>query len=251
MKDKQQFLKFAKIWTCTWVFGIAMFGLAKLALEIEWLAAICSILAVISLLFPVGLGFYSGVYAILQFRNAYQAYTKGEDYEIYKTRIHYSLPFAFPLGGLGLSLPGIALAIFLVWMLRKWARPIYDWNTMKAILLHRNGTSWKRTALTWVNAMFFILVAIIPLVTLGIIIGIIYILFKLGIVNGMFDMVINTMGGAGTGASGISGSGLGLGGGLSGGNSCANCAHFGVGGDNKCWHGYSNPAGQCVHFSHK
>lgn len=253
MKDRQQFLKYAKIWASTWVFGMAMFGIAQLAVDIEWLAAISSVLGVISLLFPIGLGLYSGVYSVLQFRNAYNAYLAGEDCTIYKTRIHYSLPFAFPLGGLGFSLPGIMLAIFLVWMLHKWARPIYGWNEMKAVLLHRNGTSWKRTALTWVNVMFFVLVAIVPLVILGIIIGIIYLLFKLGIVNGMFDMVINTMGGAGSSAGAASGSGFGFGagGGSSSGNSCANCVHFGTGGDDKCWHGYSNPAGQCVHFSQK
>lgn len=251
MKSREQFIKFAIIYACTWLIGMAMFGLAKLVVDIEWLAAIFSIIAVLSLLFPVGFGFYAGVYSVLQFRNAYNAYLAGEDYNEYKMRIHYTLPFAFALGGFGFSFIGIVLAIFLVWMLHKWARPIYDWNEMKAILLHRNGTSWKRTALTWVNVAFFVLVAIIPLVILGIILGIIYLLAKLGIVNGLFDMISSTMGGSGSfgGGSGA-GSGLGLGGSPSF-NSCANCAHFGVGGDDKCWHGYSNPAGRCPYYSGK
>jgi hypothetical protein len=170
---------------------------------------------------------------------AYNAYVAGEDYNEYKTRIHYTLPFAFALGGFGFSFIGIALAIFLVWMLHKWARPIYDWNEMKAVLLHRNGTSWKRTALTWVNVAFFVLVAIIPLVILGIIIGILYLLGKSGIVDGLFNMVTGTM--RGGGGSGVS----------SAFNSCDNCAHYGVGGDGKCWHGYSNPAGRCPYYSEK
>ena len=88
MKDRQQFLKYAKIWASTWVFGMAMFGIAQLAVDIEWLAAISSVLGAISLLFPIGLGLYSGVYSVLQFRNAYNAYLAGEDCTIYKTRIH-------------------------------------------------------------------------------------------------------------------------------------------------------------------
>jgi hypothetical protein len=239
MKSREQFIKFAVIYASAWLIGMVMFGLATLAVEIEWLAAIFSILGTLSLLFPVGFGFYAGVYSVLQFRNAYNAYVAGEDYNEYKTRIHYTLPFAFALGGFGFSFVGIALAIFLVWMLHKWARPIYDWNEMKGILLHRNGTSWKRTALTWVNVAFFVLVAIIPLVILGIIIGILYLLGKSGIVDGLFNMVTGTM--RGGGGSGVS----------SAFNSCDNCAHYGVGGDGKCWHGYSNPAGRCPYYSEK
>ena len=239
MKSREQFIRFAVIYACAWLIGMVMFGLAQLTVEIEWLTAIFSILGVLSLLFPVGIGFYAGVYSVLQFRNAYNAYVAGEDYNEYKTRIHYTLPFAFALGGFGFSFIGIALAIFLVWMLHKWARPIYDWNEMKGILLHRNGTSWKRTALTWVNVAFFVLVAIIPLVILGIIIGILYLLGKSGIIDGFFNMVTGTMGGGG--GSGVS----------SAFNSCDNCAHYGVGGDGKCWHGYSNPAGRCPYYSEK
>lgn len=215
MKDRQQFLKYAKIWACTWVFGMVMFGIGKFTADIEWLAGIFALLGTISMLFPVGLGFYSGVYAILQFRNAYKAYQAGEDYEVYKTRIHYSLAFAMPLGGLGFSPLGVALAAFLVWMLYKWARPIYDWNEMKDVLLHRNGISWKHTALTWVNVMFFVLVAVIPLVILGIVIGILYLIGKSGIVNGLFNMVTNTMGGAGSSNDDVS-----LG------HHCSECAYY-------------------------
>ncbi len=251
MKNRAQFIRFAIFYAISWSVGMVAMGIASLVVDIEWLAAIFSLIGVLSLLFPVGFGFYAGVYSILQFRNAHKAYLAGEDYNEYKTRIHYTLPFAFAMGGFGFSPIGIVLALFLAWVLYKWARPIYDWTEMKAVLLHRNGTSWKRTALTWVNAMFFILVAIIPLVTLGIIIGIIYLLAKLGIVNGFFDMISNTMGGSGSfgGGSGA-GSGLSLGGSQAF-NSCANCAHFGVGGDDKCWHGYSNPAGRCPYYSGK
>lgn len=252
MKNREQFIKFAGIYAILWLVGMAMMGLASLCVNIEWLAAIFTIIGVLALLFPVGLGFYAGVYAILQFRNAYKAYEAGEDYEEYKTRIHYTLPFAFALGGFGFSPLGVALAIFLVWMLHKWARPVYNWEEMKGVLLHRNGTSWKRTALTWVNVMFFVLVAIIPLVILAIILGIIYLLAKMGIIDGFFDMISNTMKGSGSFGGSVSGSGAGLGLGASSQfNSCADCAHFGIGGDGKCWHGYSNPAGRCAHFSHK
>lgn len=242
MKNREQFIKFVGIYILLWLVGMAMMGLAALSVNIEWLAATFTVLGVLALLFPVGLGFYSGIYAVIQFRNAYKAYEAGKDYEEYKTRIHYTLPFAFALGGFGFSPLGIALAIFLVWMLNKWARPVYNWEEMKGVLLHRNGSSWKRTALTWVNVLFFVLVAIIPLVILGIILAIIYLLVKLGIVEGFFDMVSNTIKGSGSNSGAVSNSNY---------NSCADCAHFGTGGDDKCWHGYSNPAGRCVHFSQK
>ena len=79
---------------------------------------------------------------------------------------------------------------------------------MKAVLMHRNGVSWGRTLLTWVNALFFVFSTIIPLIMLALILWI-------------FDAVTS-------GSRGGSSSGSGSGGSSDDSfHTCGNCVHYG------------------------
>ena len=104
---------------------------------------------------------------------------------------------------------------------------------MKSVLLHRDGTSWGRTLLTWVNALFFVFASLYPILILAIFVGILYLLGKMGVIDGLFNMVTNTMASAGSSSS----------------VSCSDCSHYGVLGDGGCAHGYSNANGRCPYHS--
>ena len=186
-------------------------------------------------------GAYSLYRAMSAMYKAKKALDAGNNEEVsaYKLQIHYSLPFAIPVGIGGFTPFGIVLAFALAYMIYKWGLPLYKWSDMKKVLFHKDGTTWKCTLLTWANFYFFFIASFYIVFVVSVIIAIIYLLFKLGIAQaaweGLTNLVTNTMASAGS----------------SGFNSCANCSHYGIGGDGECWHGYSNPAGRCPYYSGK
>ncbi len=235
MKNAKDFKKYALIWGCSWAVGLTLYSISNAIKEEKELAGVIMLFATIGLLIAMGISLYAMVVGLLQFRKAYMAQQAGEDIQPYLDKIHYTLPFALPFGFMGFSPMGFVISAILFFIIYKWARYIYSWEEMKDVLLHRNGVSWGRTILTWLNTIFFLFAALLPLIILAIVIGILYLLGKSGVIDHMFNMVTNTMASAGS----------------SGFNSCANCSHYGIGGDGECWHGYSNPAGRCPYYSGK
>jgi hypothetical protein len=232
MKNVKEFKKYATIWLCSWAIGLVLYGIASSIKEEKEVAGVIMLLATIGLVTAIGISFYSMVVGLLQFRKAYNAQQAGEDMQPYLDKIHYTLPFALPLGFMGFSPMGFVILAIIFYVIYKWARHIYSWDDMKCVLLHQNGASWGRTIRTWMSSIFFLFAALLPIIILLIIIGILYLLGKSGMINGLFNMAQNTMAGSGT----------------SGFNSCSDCAYYSVGGDGQCWHGHSNSSGRCPYF---
>ncbi len=161
-------------------------------------------------------GAYSLYRAMSAMHKAKQAFDAGNNEEVssYKLQTHYSLPFAIPVGIGGFTPFGIVLAFALAYMIYKWGLPLYKWSDIKKVLLHRDGTTWKCTLLTWVNFYFFFIASFYIVLVVSVIIAIIYILFKAGIVQGAWEgltnMVTSTMANAGSSSH----------------RSCASCAYF-------------------------
>lgn len=210
MKNIKEFKKYALIWICSWAIGLILYSVSNAIKEKEELAGIIMLFATVGLLIAMGISFYAMVVGLLQFRKAYMAQQAGEDVQPYLDKIHYTLPFALPLGFMGFSPMGFIISAILFLIIYKWARYIYSWEDMKAVLLHRNDVSWGRTIRTWLSTIFFVCAALLPLIILAIIIGILYLLGKSGAIDAMFNMVTNTM--ASAGSSGV--------------KSCASCAYF-------------------------
>ena len=214
MKNRKQLLAAVALWIAGFSIGLLFGGLAYLSQDVEWLKILFSVIAFVALMIPIPMSVGALVYSLWQFFKM----RKGDNVEERKTKIHYTLPLAFPIASTGLSFLSFVFAFFLAYVLLKWAKPHYDWNEMKSVLLHRDGTSWGRTLLTWVNALF---------------VGILYLLGKMGVIDGLFNMVTNTMASAGSSSS----------------VSCSDCSHYGVLGDGGCAHGYSNANGRCPYHS--
>lgn len=184
-------------------------------------------------------GAYSLYRAMHAMYKAKQAFDAGNDEEVaaYKLQIHYSLPFAFPVGIGGFTPFGIVLAFALAYMIYKWGLPLYKWSDVKKALFHKDGTTWKCTLLTWANFYFFFMASFYIVFVVSIIVAIIYLLFKLGVAQaaweGLTNLVSNTMANAGSSSRY---------------NSCHDCAYYNIMGDSACGHGHSNPAGLCPYF---
>lgn len=229
MKNRKQLLAAVALWITGFAIGLLFGGLAYLSQDVEWLKILFSVIAFVALMIPIPMSVGALVYSLWQFFKMH----KGDNVEERKTKIHYTLPLAFPIAFTGLSFLSFVFAFFLAYILLKWAKPHYDWNEMKSVLLHRDGTSWGRTLLTWVNALFFIFASLYPILILAIFVGILYLLGKMGVIDGLFNMVTNTMASAGSSSS----------------VSCSDCSHYGVLGDGGCAHGYSNANGRCPYHS--
>lgn len=225
MKNSKQLLAAATLWIGGFVIGMVLAGLAHVSSDVEWLKSIFSALAIVALMVPIPMSCVALVYSLWQFYKI----GKGDNVKERKTKIHYTLPLAFPIGCVGLSPLGFVIAFVLAYALFKWARPHYEWNEVKAVLLHREGNSWGHTLLTWLNVIFFILSAVYPILILTLIFGILYLLGKSGAIDGFFRMITNTM--SSVGSSDFV--------------SCDDCKHYNVHGEGKCVHGYSNPNGRC------
>jgi hypothetical protein len=137
------------------------------------LTPITVLLGVLPALAVVGISVCAAVYSLKQFKPAYKALRRGENVREYMDKIHYTLPLAFPLGGLGFSFLSVIFAAILAYIIFKWGRYLYPWSQMKNILLHRRGVSWGRTLLTWVNLLFFFFAGFVPLLTIVIFFAII------------------------------------------------------------------------------
>lgn len=210
MKSAKDFKKYALIWVCSWAIGLILYNVSNAVKEKEELAGVIMLFATIGLLIAMGISFYAMVVGLWQFRKAYMAQQAGEDIQPYLDKIHYTLPFAFPLGFMGFSPMGFVISAVLFYIIYKWGRYIYSWSDIKSVLLHKNGVSWGRTIRTWLSALFFAFAALLPLIMLALLIGLLYLLGKSGVIDGMFNMVTNTMASAGS----------------SGAKSCASCAYF-------------------------
>ena len=193
--------------------------LAKLLLgEGNGLSQICGPLFVAALTLWSMAVFVAGVIAlyrvVMAMYNGRKALDAGESVAEYKAEIHYTLPLAFPIGVGGLTPYGIVVAFGLGYVIYKWGLPLYKWADVKPVLLHRGGTTWKCTLLTWVNFLFFIISSFYPILVVSLILLVVLILYKTGILkgafNGLFGLWTNTMNGAGSSA----------------GRTCASCAHF-------------------------
>ena len=187
-------------------------------------------------------GAYSLYRAMRAMYKAKQALDAGDQEAVAarKLEIHYSLPFAIPVGIGGFTPFGIALAFVLAYMIYKWGLPLYKWGDVKKILFHKEGTTWKCTLLTWVNFYFFIIASFYIVIVVSLIVAAVYLLYKLGVITaaweGLTNMVINTMEKAGSTPAN---------------NSCFDCVFYNTLGDGACGHGYTNPVGRCVHFREK
>ena len=178
MKDRAQFLKvfFLQIilFLCT---AIVFSDTASLeetgdALPIAF-TPITVIFGVLPALVLVAISVYAAVFSLKQFKKAYLALKSGGNVQEYKDKIHYTLPLAFPLAGLGFSFLSVVFAAILVYIIYKWGRYLYSWEDMKRVLFHRGGVTWGRTILTWVNALFFLFAGFIPLIIAALILYIV------------------------------------------------------------------------------
>lgn len=229
MKNKHQLIAAAFWWICGFVVGMAFVGLAHLADSVKWLETIFYVLAVIAFLIPAPMSLWALCYSFWQFYKM----GKGDDVEERKRRIHYTLPLAFPLAACGFSLLSIIMALVWFYAIYKWARPHYNKAEMKNILLHRNGTSWGRCLVTWVNVLFFVFATIIPLIMLALILCVI------GAV---------TSSGSRRGSSSGSDSGSG-----SSGDSfrcCSNCKYYSSGSECPYTNLHMDPSDSCSNFQH-
>ena len=229
MKNKHQLIAAAFWWVCGFVVGMAFVGLAHLAESVKWLETVFYVLAAIAFLIPAPMSLWAFCYSFWQFYKM----GKGDDVEERKRRIHYTLPLAFPMVVGGFSVLSIVFALVWFYAIYKWARPHYNKAEMKAVLMHRNGVSWGRTLLTWVNALFFVFSTIIPLIMLALILWI-------------FDAVTSA------GSRGGSRSGSGSGSGSSGDSfrCCSNCAYYSGGSECPYTHSHMNPSDSCSNFKH-
>lgn len=235
MKDAKEFKKYALIWGCSWAVGLVLYSISDAVKDSnEDLAGIVMLFATIGLLIAIGISFYAMVVGLLQFRKAYMAQQAGEDIQPYLDKIHYTLPFALPLGFMGFSPMGFVISAIIFFIIYKWARYLYSWEDMKAVLLHRNDASWGRTIRTWMSVLFFGFAALLPLIILAIIVGILYLLGKLGIIEGFFNMITNTMASAGAPSN----------------RTCASCSYFTGYSCSKNGLGASSGDGACSDFSY-
>ena len=228
MKNKLQLIAAAFWWVCGFVVGMIFLGLSRLSSEIEWLETTFTVLATIAFLIPAPMSLWAFCYSFWQFYKM----GKKDNVAERKRRIHYTLPLAFPVAVAGFSPISIVLAIVWFYAIYKWARPHYSKAEMKAVLMHRNGVSWGRTLLSWVNALFFVFSTIIPLIMLALILWI-------------FDAVTS-------GSRGGSSSGSGSGSGSSGDSfrCCSNCAYYSGGSECPYTHSHMDPSDSCSNFKH-
>ena len=169
MRDRSQFIKF-------FLLQIALFACAAIAFKSgarleegsslpDFSAPLVVVFGVFPALILVAISIWAAVTALMQFKKAYRASKAGMSAKEYKDIVHYTLPLAFPLAGLGFSFLSVIFAAILAYIIFKWGRYLYPWEPMKRILLHRDGVSWERTVITWINALFFLFAGFLPLLT--------------------------------------------------------------------------------------
>jgi hypothetical protein len=178
MKDREQFLKVFLLQIILLACSAIVFATASgLEEGADTLAKVFTPITVVFGVLPalavVGIAVYAAVDSLKLFKPAYQASRRGQNIQEYKERIHYTLPLAFPLAGLGFSFLSVIFAAILAYIIFKWGRYLYPWDDMKRVLFHRGGTTWGRTLLTWVNALFFLFAGFLPLITIVIFFAII------------------------------------------------------------------------------
>ena len=228
MKTKYHLIAAAFYWFCGVVLGLLFVGLSRLVADIEWLKVLFTVLAAIAFMVPAPMSIWALCYSFWQFYKM----GKGDDIEERKRRIHYTLPLALPLAATGFSLLSIVMAIVWFYAIYKWARPYYGKNEMKNVLLHRNGTTWGRCLLTWVNVLFFVFSTIIPLIFLALI---------LAVISAVGSSSSSGSSSSGSGSDGSSGDSF---------RCCGNCAYYSSGSECPYTHLHMDPGDSCSNFRH-